>query len=201
LRQTSPATLAQVGSAVGWALRVLQVEAASLGELEAVLVEAMTGLEGLTEEQGGAVGAGHLVPAPAGLSSAGVAGVYSAGAIDPEKARASKFREREEVARMGKTMAQVVAERAEARGEARGRADGEARGLRRALEGLLASRFGDLEPGIAAALAAADLDTLDQWFRHALGAETLAEIGIKPLSPQGQGGRRARRRSSGPGPA
>jgi hypothetical protein len=104
-----------------------------------------------------------------------------------EKARASKFRLREEVERMGKTMAQVVEERAAARGRQEGRAEGRLEGererLRWALARLLESRFGELDAATTAALAAADLDTLDAWFRRALTAATLAEIGgLEPAS-------------------
>jgi hypothetical protein len=99
-----------------------------------------------------------------------------------EHARASKFRVRDEVAQMGKTMAQLVEERGEARGRAEGEARGEARGLRRALEAVLSTRFGPLPPEIEAAVATADLDTLDAWLRRAARAERLAEVGIRPAT-------------------
>src|SRR5207248_2691768 len=51
--QTPPETLTRFATAVGWALRVLREERAPREELERVLVEAMTGLEGLSEEQAG----------------------------------------------------------------------------------------------------------------------------------------------------
>src|SRR5205823_3876894 len=60
---------------------------------------------------------------------------------------------------------------------------GETRGLRRALETVLMRRFGGLPPAVEAALAAADLDTLDEWLRAAVTADTLTEVGIPPQQP------------------
>ena len=87
------------------------------------------------------------------------------------QAEVSRFRLREELTQMGKTMAQVVAER--------GRAEGEVVGLRRAVEGVLESRFGPLPADVEAALARADLDTLDGWLRRAATAPSLEAIGIE----------------------
>ena len=48
----------------------------------------------------------------------------------------------------------------------------------KALRALLENRFGRLKPRTDAALAGADPETLDAWFRSALAARTLAEVGI-----------------------
>src|SRR5207253_3546465 len=99
-----------------------------------------------------------------------------------ERMKQSKFRLSEELETMGKTMAQFVEERGRAKGRAegeeQGRAEGEAQGLRRALQALLQNRFGDLDARAEAALASASLETLDRWFRAALTARTLADVGI-----------------------
>ena len=53
LARTPPETLTRFAAAVGWVLRVLQAEQAPLENLERVLAEALTGLEGLPDEQAG----------------------------------------------------------------------------------------------------------------------------------------------------
>jgi hypothetical protein len=53
LHRSSEAVLTQFSSAIGWALRVLQAEQEPLIEMERVLTEAMSSLEGLSEEQSG----------------------------------------------------------------------------------------------------------------------------------------------------
>jgi hypothetical protein len=183
LHRTSPAILTQFATAVGYALRVLQAEQAPREHLEQVLGEALAGLEGLTEEQRGqwVRVAWYLVLLV--FHCREQSEYTELERLIEERARASKFRLKVEVAQMGKTMAQVVEERAEERGEKRGEARGEARGLRRALETVLESRFGPLSPEIKAALAAADLDTLDGWLRRAAQAESLADLGVLPVEP------------------
>jgi hypothetical protein len=104
-----------------------------------------------------------------------------------ERARRSKFRLKEEVEQLGKTMAQLVEERGRVQGREEGREEGRAEGrtlgLRGALEMTLGTRFGEVPPEVLVALATADLDTLDGWFRRALTVPTLADVGIAPQEP------------------
>src|SRR5438105_2220207 len=51
LRRTPPEALTRMAASVAWALRVLQNEREPLEGLRRVLAEALTGLEGLTEDQ------------------------------------------------------------------------------------------------------------------------------------------------------
>lgn len=187
LHRASPETLTRIATAVGWALRVLQAEGAPRDQLEQVLSAAMAGLEGLTEEQAGQwVRVAWFLLLLVFHRREG-AEYTQLGRLIREQAEESKFRLNEEVERMGKTMAQLVEERGEAKGRAEGRAEGEmrgeAKGLRRALETVLLRRFGALPPAVEAALAVADLDTLDGWLRAAATANTLAEVGIVPREP------------------
>lgn len=83
-----------------------------------------------------------------------------------EKARESKFREQEELTDTEPTIAQMLA------------AEGEARGLRHALQQVLQIRFGEIPEEIDAAIASADVETLDRWHSRALTATTIDETGI-----------------------
>jgi hypothetical protein len=187
LHRISPATLTRFATAVSYALRVLQSEAAPREQLEQVLTDSLAGLEGLSEEERGQWlrAAWYLVLLV--FHRREEAEYTELERLIMEQARSSKFRVQEEIERMGKTMAQVVEERAEARGraegEAHGEARGEARGLRRALATVLESRFGPLPAEVEATLASADLDTLDGWLRRAMQAESLAELGVLPEEP------------------
>jgi hypothetical protein len=159
LRETPPESLTQLATAVGWALRVVQAERAPLRDLEQVLREAMAGIEGLTEEQAGQwlrVAWFLLLLVVNRREESGLAELLLG------EARQSKFREREVVTRMGKS----ILEQAEARGEAR------------ALRRLLATRFGPLPPAIERSVAAAEPERLDLWIERAATAATLAEVGI-----------------------
>ena len=115
LHNTSPDDLTRFSTAIGYALRVLQAEREPLLELEQVLNEAMVGLEGLGEAQGGQwlrIAWYFLLLVfhrrshqefPALLQTV------------QERARASKFHERVEVDTIMTTMAQELEARAEAR--------------------------------------------------------------------------------------
>jgi len=199
LHRTSAAMLTRFSSAVGQALRVLQEERAPKEKLRQVLVEVMADLEELPGEHAAqwleVVWYFTLV-----LFHRRKEPEYTE--LEPlvrESARRSKFHLKEEVEQLGKTMAQLVEERGRAQGreegraegeargraegEARGRAEGEALGLRGALQTALETRFGAISPRVRAALATADLDTLDGWFRRALTAESMEEVGIVPQEP------------------
>jgi hypothetical protein len=93
-----------------------------------------------------------------------------------EKARKSKFREKEEFADAGPTIAQQIAAEGEARGEARG--------VRSALRRVLETRFEEIPAEIDDALAGADVGTLDCWLTRALTATTLDETGILTDRPR-----------------
>ena len=71
-------------------------------------------------------------------------------------------------------MAMTMAEFCRAQGEA----TGEVRGLRRALETVLTERFGGVPPEVRRALERANTETLEVWYRMALTAATLEEVGI-----------------------
>jgi hypothetical protein len=189
LRQTPPETLTRFASAVGWALRVLQAEQAPLAELERVLTEAMIGLEGLSAEQAGqwrrVVWFLMLLV------------LHEREEPDlPEwvltRARQSRFSEREEIMRRGKSILEQAEERgresmrslveqAEERGRESMRSlveQAEEQGEARALRTVLAARFGAVPAEVEAALAAADLPTLTAWLERAATAGSLEEVGI-----------------------
>lgn len=175
LQETDPGTLTRFASAVGWALRVLQAQRASLPEMRRVLDSAMTGLEGLSEEQAGQwlrtawylmLFTYHRRSEPELLD------------LIEERARQSKFRFREEVFHVRATLAEIERERGEAQGEARGRALGEAEATRRALLTVLTRRFGVLPPEIEAAVAAASTETMTAWLEVAATASSLTDVGI-----------------------
>jgi flagellar biosynthesis/type III secretory pathway protein FliH len=179
LRETPPETLTQFTSAIGWALRVLQAEAAPLAELERVLQEAMAGLEGLTAEQSGQWlrVAWFLLQLVSQRREE-----RSLVELVLTEARQSKYAERERVETMGMT----VAEQWKAEGEAKGKAEGEAKGkaegraeaAREMLETVLTERFGPLPAAIQAALAGADAAAMKEWLRRALTAPTLEAVEI-----------------------
>jgi len=180
LHRTPPETLGRFATAVGRALQVLRAEKAPLEELERVLKEAMTGLEGLAESQ---VAqwlrvAWYLVLL---VFHRRDTGEYTAlQQIIMEQAQQSKFRIREEAVQMGMTMAEFCRQEGEARGRTEGEARGEARGLRQALEEVLAIRFGPVPADVRAAIEAADAGSLRAWHRAALTADSLAEVAITP---------------------
>ena len=85
-----------------------------------------------------------------------------------EKAKQSKFREKEDVAAMGLTVAEQM--KAEAK--------------REDLETVLTVRFGPLSAEIRHALAAANVERINTWLRAATAADTLDEVGILPGEPR-----------------
>jgi hypothetical protein len=172
LGQTPPETLTRFASAVGWALRVLQADKEPRAALERVLIEAMAGLEGLSEEQAGQwlrVAWFLLLVLLHRREEPELASLLL------EQAHQSKFGQREEVTRMGLNLL----EQAEARGEARGAENA----LRLALRTVLTTRFGPLPPEIESALALADQATMDTWLGRAANAATLEEVGIPAETP------------------
>ena len=175
LRHTPPETLTRFASAVGWALRVLQAEKAPRAEMERVLREAMTGLEGLTEEQ-----SGQWLRVAWFLLQLAIHRREEAVLVTVvlEEAHHSKFRERGRITTMGLTVAEQWKAEGEAEGEARGEARGEAKATRELLETLLTERFGSLPAATRQALAAADVETMKTWHRRAITAPTLDAIGI-----------------------
>ena len=60
-----------------------------------------------------------------------------------------------------------------------GGAEGQQISLRSALERILITKFGALPETTMRAIAAADLDTLNDWVVAAAVAKTLAEVGIE----------------------
>jgi hypothetical protein len=165
LHETPPETLTRFATAVGWALRVLQTERAPRAEMERVLVEAMVGLEGLTEEQSGQWlrVAWFLV-----LLLLHRRGEDDLVGLVQDRARESKFRVKKELATMGETIARRIAEQA----------------TREALEIVLVDRFGTLPEAIQQRLATTDAETMRRWLKAALHASSLEEVGILPREPR-----------------
>ena len=147
LHNTNPADLTRFSTAVGYALRVLQAEREPFPELEQVLNEAMTGLEGLGEGQGGQwlrVAWYFLLLVHHRRSRQEFPALLQ---TVQERARASKFHERTDIDTMITTMAQELEARGEARAEARMAAmaqELEARGEARA-EARMAAMAQELE--------------------------------------------------------
>jgi Putative transposase, YhgA-like len=165
LHETPPGTLTRFATAVGWALRVLQAERAPRAEMERVLVDAMAGLEGLTEDQAGQWlrVAWFLV-----LFAFHRRGENELVELIQERAQQSKFRQKKELANMGQTIAQRIAEQA----------------TREALETVLVDRFGTLPEAIQQRLATTDAETMRRWLKAALRAGSLEEVGILGQAPK-----------------
>lgn len=176
LHGTPPETLTRLAGSVGWALRVLQAEAAPREVLEAVLREAVAGLESLPEAQAGQWLRVTWYLLLLLFHRREESEYTQLGAEVQARARQSKFRQREAVRQMGLTMAQV----AEQRGEARGAAGSWREALRLTLE----RRFGGVPPRAVAPIEAADAPTLRAWLDAALTAESLSELPFAGDSPR-----------------
>ena len=173
LRKTPPETLTSFVNAMGWALRTLKSEQASSARFEQALKDAMAGMEGLTEEQKGqwkrvGIFLWQLTqyrrpPKDRALLT-----------LLRELARQSKFFEKEEVEAM-----YTIADEMRDEGIAQGRQEGRQISLRAVLEQILVTKFGALPDAIQQTIAAADLDTLNDWVVAAAIAKTLAEVGIE----------------------
>jgi len=179
LHRSSEETLTHFSSAVGWALRVLQAEREPLAEMERVLKEALTSLEGLSEEQSGQWlrVAWYLVLLVFHRRSSSESPELIA--LIQEQARQSKFREREEWQQMEQTYAEYLEERGKTVGLVEGERTGAQRSLRDALRTVLTTRFGSVPSEVEIVIAAADLDRLNDWHRIAITAPTLQAVGIR----------------------
>lgn len=182
VRETDPAALTRVGTAIGWALRVLQAEQEPLSQLRDVLAQALQGLEGLSEEQSGQwvrVAQYFLLLMFHRRERSEYTVLQEA---FWERVRQSKFREDQEVVQMAQTMAEYVREEARAEGEARGMAlgemQGEARGLKRALIVTLEARFGTLSSRVTDLIERADTDTVFDWVRRAATVRSVSDLGL-----------------------
>lgn len=170
LRRTSPEALTQMGTAVGWALRVLQAEQEPLAALERVLSEAMQQLETLSEDLQGQwlrvmwyflLLSFHRRPREEyAILSEEI----------KQQASASKFRVREEINVMSQTMAEYVQEQAAERASKQA--------TRNTLRMVLAARFGKIPTDVEAAIEKADVETMNAWAQTAATAQTLDEVGI-----------------------
>lgn len=176
LHQTPAEVLTQFSSALGWALRVLQVERAPMQEMERVLREAMAGIEGLSVEQSGqwlrcAWFLLQLVFHRRSRSE--VPGLMR---LVVEEASRSKFHEDQEEVEM-QSYAEYLTEQGETKGLARGRVEGEISGERRTLVRQGTSRFG---PPDAASLTKLEsiqsLEVLDQLALRILEANSWEEM-------------------------
>lgn len=183
VRGTEPELLTQIGTAVGWALRILQAEQEPLAKLREVLSEALQGLEGLSEEQSGQwirVAQYFLLLIFHRRERSEYTVLQE---MFWEQVRQSKFREDEEVVRMAQTMAEYVREQAGAEGEARGEVRGEARGLKLALITNLEEQFGSLPLRTRQTIDRAEPDQVLLWIRLAAKARSLSDLGI-PEGPE-----------------
>lgn len=169
LHAAAPGTLTRFATAVGWALRVLQAERVPRAEMERVLGEAMSGLEGLAKEQSGQWlrVAWYLV-----LFAFHRRGENDLVELIRERAQQSKFRQQKELATMGQTIAQRIAEQAAQQA------------TRDALETVLVDRFGTLPEAIQQRLATTDAETMRRWLKAALHAASLEEVGILAQEPR-----------------
>jgi hypothetical protein len=175
LHAAPPGTLTRFATAVGWALRVLQAERAPRAEMERVLGEAMSGLEGLeglAKEQSGQWlrVAWFLV-----LFAFHRRGENELVELIRERAQQSKFRQKKELATMGQTIAQRIAEQAAEQAAQQA--------TREALETVLVDRFGTLPEAIQQRLATTDAETMRRWLKVALRAASLEEVGILAQAP------------------
>jgi predicted transposase YdaD len=173
--RTPAETLTGFVNAIGWAIRALQVEKKPYDQVEQTIREAMAGLEGLSAEQRGLWSrVAWYLTLFAGNRRSKAQGEQLTEVIMAQ-AQASKFYEAEEVRAM-----YTLADSWKDKGRAEGRAEGKTQGLRSALETVLTERFGALPDAVRAALEAASLDTLNDWLRAAMRAETLQDMGILP---------------------
>ena len=180
LHRTPPETLTQFATAVGYALHVLQAEREPLAELERVLTEAMTGLEGLTAEQSGqwvrvawylVLFAYHRRERPEYDELVQLIQAHAKG---------SKFRERTEAGTMAETMAQWVEIQARER-EARGRVESRTEGRVEEAQAMLlrfgSKRFGAPDAQSLIALEAIiSLEALEQLADRLLEVESWQEL-------------------------
>lgn len=89
---------------------------------------------------------------------------------------------RQEVSRMGKTIADVLKDEGRAEGRTEGRTEGRVEATRSNLFQLLRRRFGELPQDTVDHIEGTDdLEQLNGWFGRAITAESLEEVGI-PLS-------------------
>jgi hypothetical protein len=161
LHETAPETLTETAGALGWALRVLQAERVPLAEMEQVLTEAIARLEELPEERAGQwqrvvwfLLLMHNRRAERALFDRVV-----------EQTKQSKFREREEVAAMGLTVAEQM------------RAEAELRTCRRILRRQLAERFGELPEEMERTIEGIeDLDRLESALGQVVRVKSLGEL-------------------------
>jgi hypothetical protein len=177
LQRTPSEQLTGFVNSIGWALRALQAEQASYAEIEQTLREAMAGLEQLDEEAAGQWirVAWYLLLLVTHRRSP----TESPNLVEllQEQSRGSKFREREEWQTMEMSYADYLKEQGRAEVRAEVRAEG-VRALRSALETVLTARFKKLPKKVKEAIAAADLDTINDWIRIGSTANTLEEVGI-----------------------
>lgn len=177
VRKTDPATLTGFVNAIGWAMRALQAEKTPYAEIEQTLREAMAGLEGLSDEQHGMwfQVMWYLLQLVTQRRS-DTHGERLAHVI-LEQAQQSKFYEQEEVWTMYTLVDRWLDE-----GRAKGEITGKQQGLRSALETVLTEKFGALPEAAQAALNAASLDTLNDWLKAFIHADSLQDMGILPES-------------------
>jgi hypothetical protein len=164
LHQTAPETLTETAGALGWALRVLQAEKAPLAEMDRVLTEAIARLEELSEER-----AGQWKRVVWFLLLLMHNRREERGLVDRvvEQAKRSKFREREEVAAMGLTVAEQL------------KAEGELRACRHILRLQLEERFGALPAELERTIESIDdLQRLQSALRQVLHVKSLAELDL-----------------------
>ena len=195
LHQTAPQALTQFSTAIGYALGVWQAENRPFTELQTVVEEALTGLEGLSEEQAGEWQrmAWFLLLLVFHRRERAEYDVLAAQIR--ARTRASKFAARGEAEQMAQTMAEYVKEEGIRIGQARGIEIGQTRGIeigqtrgieigqvraaRQALSTVLIARFGELPSVNAQVIEAADIQQIEGWLRVAATATSLEAVGIE----------------------
>lgn len=201
LHRTPAGTLTELSTAIGWALQALQAEKQPLAEMERVLKESLLGLEGLSDEQLGQWKRVFWYLFLLVFHRRSAEESPELMNMIREQARQSKFHSQEEVQSMEMTYAEFLEKEyirkhgheieqmvrdsviESVRDSVRQEVQQEVQqSLRSTLETLLLGRFGTIPPAKLAVIAAADLDSLNDWLRIAANAPDLQSVGISDLS-------------------
>jgi len=163
-------SLESLSSAIGWALTVMRQSDAPHERLRAAVLEALRGLEALPESDAGQWLRAVWYLVLAVFHRGEPSGYNELHTLVVSGARQSKFGLQEEVDQMSMTMAEFVADEA---------ARCKVVGTRNALVTMLETQFGRLSHDTTNSIDRADEETLLAWVRAAVGAKSLAEIGIE----------------------
>src|SRR5579872_346189 len=171
LQETPPEVLRQAGSALAYALQVLQVADEPQERLRQTLEGAIALLEQLPSEAQAEWRRAMLFFVQLILHKRGVEEHESLRELVIE---AAERRRDEEVSEMAKTAAEVYEER----GRIEGRREGEIEGRRETLLETLEYRFGPLPDGVRAKVETLSERQLREHMRRALEARALRDVGL-----------------------